>query len=338
MIKNIFTKIANTLGEEFVLYYFENAFSLTDEEKDLYENKTIGVFYVSSADYAPLQGSQGLQGAGVLSLLVPITGNDVLQQVQYAFERLVQNTNGQVMSDGTVYDYVLNWQYPVPVGNVDNTYGNKRQPYQMAFTFAISKDNIYGNGVSVTVDGEALTGVTLRNIMSNVNTFPKTNINKFQLEHPQQYSDFALSVDAFVQNTAVWQKIIGDRIMQRESSYVVSLSVPDLGVTRIFNAVLSNCQFVATNDQFQVAQLTFVPEFWGYAVTYLPNGGSGETTDPDSPYEPGTVITVLANNFTRAGYSFVGWDLTPSGSGDILPGMPVTLNAPLTLYAIWEAD
>lgn len=338
MIKNIFTKIANTLGEEFVLFYFENAFSLTDEEKDLYENKTIGVFYVSSGDYAPLQGSQGLQGAGVLSMLVPVMGNDVLQRVQYAFEQLVQNTNGQVISDGTVYDYVLSWQYPVAAGDVDNTYGNKRQPYQMAFTFAISKDNIYGNGVTVSVDGETLTGVTLRNIMSNVNTFPKTDINKFALEHPQQYSDFALSVDAFVQNTALWQKIIDDRIMQRESSYVVSLTIPDLSVTKIFNAVLSSCQFVATNDKFQVAQLTFVPEYSGYSVTYLPNGGTGETIDPNSPYEPGTVITILPNSFMRAGYSFVGWDIEPDGSGIISPGDTPTLNAPLILYAIWEED
>lgn len=74
------------------------------------------------------------------------------------------------------------------------------------------------------------------------------------------------------------------------------------------------------------------------ALTYLPNGGTGTieptTGNTDDP------VTVAENAFTRAGYSFVGWNTAADGSGDqIAGGDPFTLRAGnVQLYAQWDPD
>ena len=45
-----------------------------------------------------------------------------------------------------------------------------------------------------------------------------------------------------------------------------------------------------------------------YTVTYTANGGTGTTTDPNSPYVEGATVTQVANGFTKAGYTFAGWE------------------------------
>ena len=49
-------------------------------------------------------------------------------------------------------------------------------------------------------------------------------------------------------------------------------------------------------------------------VKYHANGGQG-TTEDNTPYTQGTDATVLANNFTRTGWSFAGWNTKADGSG-----------------------
>lgn len=71
-------------------------------------------------------------------------------------------------------------------------------------------------------------------------------------------------------------------------------------------------------------------------MTYDANGGSGTMTDPNSPYNYGSTVTVLANSFTRTGYVFNCWNTAADGSGTkYVAGDTFTITANTTLYAQW---
>lgn len=79
-----------------------------------------------------------------------------------------------------------------------------------------------------------------------------------------------------------------------------------------------------------------------YTVTYDGNGGSG-TMAPDAPLYD-TNYTLRPNDFTREGYTFIGWSTTPGGEVEYSPGfsfkVPLenensTVNG-ITFYAVWE--
>ncbi len=72
----------------------------------------------------------------------------------------------------------------------------------------------------------------------------------------------------------------------------------------------------------------------GVTVTLNANGGSG----PDDVTEmaQGAQYTVPPNGFARLNHTFVRWDTNPSGTGtSYAPGAEITVNANVTLYAIW---
>ena len=71
-------------------------------------------------------------------------------------------------------------------------------------------------------------------------------------------------------------------------------------------------------------------------MTYNANGGSGTMTDPNSPYNDGSTVTVLANSFTRTGYVFNCWNTAADGSGTQYKADDTfTITANTTLYAQW---
>lgn len=73
------------------------------------------------------------------------------------------------------------------------------------------------------------------------------------------------------------------------------------------------------------------------AVAYNANGGSGTMTDPSSPYESSSTVTVLSNSFTRANYAFDHWNTEPDDSGeDYGAGDTFEITSNITLYAQWE--
>lgn len=77
----------------------------------------------------------------------------------------------------------------------------------------------------------------------------------------------------------------------------------------------------------------------GYTVTYA--GGSGSTgsmTDPNSPYDAGTTVTVLGNTFEKCGAAFNAWSakdgsaetVDVSGGSFTMPSSNVTITATWT--------
>ncbi|MEY3805417.1 MAG: hypothetical protein RIR69_229, partial [Actinomycetota bacterium] len=80
----------------------------------------------------------------------------------------------------------------------------------------------------------------------------------------------------------------------------------------------------------------FIESVYGKSVTFLPNGGAGTMPSQTS----NTSTTLVANSFTREGYTFSGWHTTESGTGGTPFGNQAAYNfsADLTLYAQWTPN
>ena len=76
-----------------------------------------------------------------------------------------------------------------------------------------------------------------------------------------------------------------------------------------------------------------------YTVRYEPNGGVGNAYEDSTLYLNGQQASVKSNTFTKAGYTFNGWNTKPDGSGNSYQsGNTITIEkANVTLYAQWKA-
>lgn len=80
----------------------------------------------------------------------------------------------------------------------------------------------------------------------------------------------------------------------------------------------------------------------GYIVAYDGNGNtSGTVPDMERNYEPGTIFTILDNlgNLEKDGFSFVGWNTNPYGTGDELEigSEQIVEDEDFIIYAKWVA-
>lgn len=353
MIKNVFYNLQQILGSDFVLFYLGKSNDLTREEKNLYEKKTIGVFY-ARGDYLPFKDTKGLEANGSLVLEIPLgKDEDGLQAALKAFERLVDNTNGEIFHEGQGYNYVFKWQFPVPIGNVENTYGAKRQPYQLNFSLIISNGLLAANEVSVKVDGEDLEGITFWSENSLIQTQEVTTINEFGTRSEGLTRTYVLKLQGLVKDISLWEKLIQEAYDESDNEHYVETTFGQ-NKSKNFLAVTSNITRTGQVGNFQAYELVFVQsartvfdlifnanggeweEVDRYSVTYNANGGFGTTTDPDSPYEEGATAVIVANSFTRANYNFVKWNTAQDGSGtDYFPDDEVEITDNLVLYAQW---
>jgi len=76
-----------------------------------------------------------------------------------------------------------------------------------------------------------------------------------------------------------------------------------------------------------------------YNVYYDANTGTGEQTDPQSPYAPGETVTVMdKETLSKSGYIFIEWNTAANGSGtDYNPGSKFTMpDTDVTLFAQWK--
>ena len=99
----------------------------------------------------------------------------------------------------------------------------------------------------------------------------------------------------------------------------------------------------ARNVVFQ-ATWTEIPT---YTVTYTANGGTGTTTDPNSPYVEGDSVSQVSNGFTYEGYTFAGWEevvadgvapVTVTEGAFSMPARNVVFQATWTPIAILDVE
>ncbi len=70
-------------------------------------------------------------------------------------------------------------------------------------------------------------------------------------------------------------------------------------------------------------------------VRFDANGGSGSMSD--QIFNAGTALRLNANTFTHSGYTFIGWNTSPDGSGHSCNNQQsLNLAQDITLYAQWE--
>ena len=83
-----------------------------------------------------------------------------------------------------------------------------------------------------------------------------------------------------------------------------------------------------------------IPSDETFTVTYIANGGTGQFVDrglPDGSFY--TVKSADQTGITRAGYTLIGWNTQPDGSGEAFKvGVGLNIRENLTLYAQWEPD
>lgn len=88
---------------------------------------------------------------------------------------------------------------------------------------------------------------------------------------------------------------------------------------------------ISASGSYQLGAVT-----WQHIVSYNANGGSGEPKNQTKTY--GTVLTLSNQKPTRAGYTFLGWSSSNTGSVNYSPGGRYEADDNITLYAVWEIN
>ena len=143
------------------------------------------------------------------------------------------------------------------------------------------------------------------------------------------------SVKVYAQNSAYSANASGNPL--------ATISLTGSDVTYNFN---SNYTFICIDGGASGTSITSLSIEWTkdstpttYTVTYDANEGTGTMTDSNSPYASGATVTVLANSFTRSGYTFSGWNTRADGEGTAYAaGATFSISSNTTLYAQWTSN
>ena len=102
----------------------------------------------------------------------------------------------------------------------------------------------------------------------------------------------------------------------------------------LYTSSTNTPQYITTNaqgcDSTVTLNLTIVPSL---TITYDANGGSGTMSNQSAC--PGQPTILNPCTFSRTGYAFDGWAITPAGSVMFTDGAEVVLGDNVTLYAVW---
>jgi uncharacterized repeat protein (TIGR02543 family) len=90
---------------------------------------------------------------------------------------------------------------------------------------------------------------------------------------------------------------------------------------------------ITTGEQTADPRFVFIKSILGKSVNFNSNSGSGEMT----PQVSDATANISANQFTRAGYIFSGWNTSAGGGGTAYSNnASYAFSADLTLYAQWS--
>ncbi|MCH4221624.1 MAG: InlB B-repeat-containing protein, partial [Eggerthellaceae bacterium] len=118
----------------------------------------------------------------------------------------------------------------------------------------------------------------------------------------------------------------------------------DKNATKTTGTVLTAAQVDAVAKASGIYEATtFTAHFAGnaYTVAFNVNGGSG-TAMADEAFTYGTTADLTTNTYTRAGYTFIGWNTDPNATTatyadqENVGNLSATDGATVTLYAIWQ--
>ncbi len=112
----------------------------------------------------------------------------------------------------------------------------------------------------------------------------------------------------------------------------------DVGTHHIVWDLLAQGLEFKSNDVVFTVTVTYLPS---YLVKYNANGGSG--TMADQSFAMDSPQTLAANDFTRTGYTFVGWAMSANGAKvyddqQSVSNLTTTTNATVNLYAKWTPN
>lgn len=355
MIENISLQLNQLFGNEFVIFFENKADLIDDNEKKLWANKVVGAFYPSAGTFLPIDGISAFSGQAFLQLLIPGEDKARLRELEYKIQTVINENNGVVvLVDSQNYKYQLAFGNLRPTGNIDMVYGVERQPYQIDMTVIIASGMQFGSAATIKIDGEKLNGLAMSSYSMDNSVEAKLNINNYVASNTAQYNMFILSCQGYIQDDDLWLKLQNDALFNLDKTYFIEYSKN--GITKSFDAILRKYEEGNKIGEFQVANLVFVPTETDYititfdanggswevsntaTITYDSNTGTGSMIDVDSPYEIGSNVTILENEFTKLGYVFVNYNSSPDGSGTTYTeNSVITLTESKTLYAQWEA-
>ena len=93
----------------------------------------------------------------------------------------------------------------------------------------------------------------------------------------------------------------------------------------------------AVTGSIAQSTFTFTPSQDMRSVSFDANGGTG--TMADQPFVASLPISLNACSFTRAGYTFIGWDTQAEGGGvAYTDGQSIAITTDMTLYAQWQKN
>lgn len=274
----------------------------------------------------------------------------------------VNATSSFTMANGTITDnaatsgggvYVTNSLFQMNGGIINtNTAGNGGGVYVANGTFntdgaAISNNSARSNGGGVMISDGAF---TLTNAMIDHNTannngggvYLSTEAQLHILESSAILSNTALAGHGggiYTANVLYTNLHIADGTeFSGNQAKAIYIPPPDA------RTVYANIGFASTsvmehplNDydiNYQTGKLLT------YHVTYVANGGAGNYEGPElNPGESDTVLDSTATGISYDGYTFMGWNTQPNGSGDAYaPDDLIVLNDNVTLYAQWTPN
>ena len=92
----------------------------------------------------------------------------------------------------------------------------------------------------------------------------------------------------------------------------------------------------AIGDTMTCVRSYTIPALPVYTISYNANGGSGAPSSQTKNYNVAT--TLSSTKPTRTGYTFLGWGTSSTTTTvSYSPGANYTVNASVTLYAVWQA-
>ena len=256
-IENIKNEIANILGGNFVIYYNTSIETILTEEKG---DRAFGMFRVAAGDIQPLIGVQGMTADCTLEMYLPADDRTVLRMYEGALNNLLSVTNGTLSDVGIdspteKYRYLLSYSVPRATGLTTTLNGFTVQQYVLNLRVVLSSKAMYGNDITVTVDGHALSGILNWNELSSEELTGNLDINDFAARFIAQLNTYKLSVTCLRQDDQTQNKIQSDRESELDVTYALNVTVN--GVSKSFDATIEKYSLTGVKGDFQTLELLF---------------------------------------------------------------------------------